>query len=103
MLNRARLALTLLASALVVFAAGLGLAGGQEATAVGAVAGAAALGIALAAAIVVVVTAPSPRALRVGARDHRHREALDRMAAPAHPNTAGRPRPRAPGGAVLAA
>ena len=34
--------------------------------------------------------------LTVGRRSHQHREVLSRLAAPSHPNTAGRPRPRAP-------
>ena len=34
--------------------------------------------------------------LTVGRRSHQHREVLSGLAAPRHPNTAGRPRPRAP-------
>jgi hypothetical protein len=42
----------------------------------------------------VVAAAPE---LTVGHRSHQHREVLAGLAAPSHPNTAGRPRPRAPG------
>jgi hypothetical protein len=34
--------------------------------------------------------------LVIGARSHTHRESLSSLAAPRHPNTAGRPRTRAP-------
>ncbi|MBG6237316.1 hypothetical protein IWX78_000259 [Mycetocola sp. CAN_C7] len=34
--------------------------------------------------------------LQVGSRSREHREALAYLPAPNHPNTAGRPRPRAP-------
>ena len=34
--------------------------------------------------------------LMVGSRSRQHREVLTRIPAPTHPNTAGRPRPRAP-------
>ncbi|WP_150308504.1 DUF6412 domain-containing protein [Planctomonas psychrotolerans] len=37
------------------------------------------------------------RLLMVGHRSRAHREALSRVPAPLHPNTDGRPRPRAPG------
>lgn len=35
--------------------------------------------------------------LMVGSRSRGHRESLTRIPAPSHPNTAGRPQPRAPG------
>lgn len=35
--------------------------------------------------------------LMVGSRSREHRESLTRIPAPSHPNTAGRPQPRAPG------
>ncbi|AWB85458.1 DUF6412 domain-containing protein [Mycetocola zhujimingii] len=35
--------------------------------------------------------------LMVGSRAREHRESLTRIPAPSHPNTAGRPQPRAPG------
>lgn len=64
---------------------------------------AAALSIAVAAIAVHVAAPPPSRALRIGHRAHSHRESLDRVAAPAHPDTAGRPRPRAPGRPLQAA
>jgi hypothetical protein len=36
------------------------------------------------------------REIAVGARAHAHRESLSEMTAPQHPDTAGRPRTRAP-------
>ncbi len=41
--------------------------------------------------------------LTVGSRAHQHEEVLTRIAAPRHPNTAGRPRTRAPAGIAAAA
>jgi hypothetical protein len=41
--------------------------------------------------------------LTVGSRAHQHEEVLTRIAAPRHPNTAGRPRTRAPARSVAAA
>ncbi len=35
--------------------------------------------------------------LMIGSRSREHRESLTRIPAPSHPNTAGRPQPRAPG------
>ena len=49
------------------------------------------------------VLAPAEAALRVGHRAREHRESLDRIASPAHPDTAGRVRSRAPGGVTSAA
>ncbi len=41
--------------------------------------------------------------LTIGARAHQHEEVLTRIAAPRHPNTAGRPRTRAPARSVATA
>jgi hypothetical protein len=41
--------------------------------------------------------------LTIGSRAHQHEEVLTRIAAPRHPNTAGRPRTRAPARSVAAA
>jgi len=70
-----------------------------------AVAGLAAVAIAVSAWAVAarVGLAPSPRAVRIGGRDERHRESLDRVAEPSHPDTTGRVRERAPGAALPAA
>jgi len=43
------------------------------------------------------------REMTVGARAHAHRETMSAMPAPAHPSTAGRPRPRAPSAVFTAA
>lgn len=40
---------------------------------------------------------PCTRISGVGSRARQHREVLTESVAPRHPNTAGRPRPRAPG------
>lgn len=48
------------------------------------------------AAIRVASYVTSRRELVVGARAHSHREVLSEMTAPQHPDTAGRPRTRAP-------
>jgi len=53
--------------------------------------------------VLVAVVAAAPRTLQVGDRAERHRNALDRTPEPAHPATAGRPRPRAPGTPASAA
>lgn len=50
-----------------------------------------------------LVAVPAERAIRVGHRARQHRESLDRIAAPTHPDTAGRVRSRAPGGILRAA
>lgn len=50
---------------------------------------------ALLVAVHVALQAVAPE-LTVGSRSHQHREVLSSMAAPRHPNTAGRPRTRAP-------
>lgn len=44
-----------------------------------------------------LVAAPAEGAIRVGHRGHAHRESYDSVAEPAHPDTAGRVRSRAPG------
>jgi len=54
----------------------------------------------LVAAIATVVVAE--RELTVGARARAHREAMSTLPAPAHPDTAGRPRTRAPAGVIPA-
>ena len=59
-------------------------------------AGVAVLGVALAIGIQCRLTAADALEITVGRRSHRHREVLSELAAPSHPNTAGRPRPRAP-------
>ena len=67
------------------------------------IAATAALGIAL-AAVAARVTAVAPaRGIHVGHRGARDRESLASQTAPSHPNTAGRPRPRAPGSPLPAA
>lgn len=63
--------------------------------------------VALAAAIGAIahrlVAVAAQRRRQIGGRAPRHRESLDRMAEPTHPDTAGKPRPRAPGAVVPAA
>lgn len=67
--------------------------------------------LAASAALVVVATiavrefvaVPAEAALRIGHRAREHRESLDRIASPTHPDTAGRVRSRAPGGVASAA
>jgi hypothetical protein len=54
------------------------------------------LGVALAIGVQCRLTAAGALEITVGRRSHRHREVLSELAAPSHPNTAGRPRPRAP-------
>lgn len=62
-----------------------------------------ALAVVAGVALRTVVIAPIDAALRVGHRAREHRESLDRIAEPAHPDTAGRVRSRAPGGVATAA
>lgn len=52
--------------------------------------------IVLAVAARIVAGTAGSRVVTVGARAHEHREALASMPAPAHPDTAGRTRSRAP-------
>lgn len=93
---RARAALLLLAGALaVVVAAAVGPNPGALLTALAATA---AVTIVATVAVRELVLAPAEAALRVGHRAREHRESLDRIAAPTHPDTAGRVRSRAPGG-----
>jgi hypothetical protein len=66
-------------------------------TSVVVLAGAALLASRYLAVIIVAFT------LTVGSRAHQHEEVLTRIAAPRHPNTAGRPRTRAPAGSFAAA
>ncbi|HWH97983.1 MAG TPA: hypothetical protein VNS80_06410 [Pseudolysinimonas sp.] len=99
--TRARAALLLVAGVLAVVVA----------TAVGPNPGALLTALAASAALVAVATvalreivvAPAEAALRIGRRALEHRESLDRIAAPTHPDTAGRVRSRAPGGVDPAA
>lgn len=98
---RAHAALLLVASALaVVVAAAVGPSPGALLTALAA---SAALAVVATVALREFVLAPAEAALRVGHRARAHRESLDRIAAPAHPDTAGRVRSRAPGGVAPAA
>ncbi|HEY0260672.1 MAG TPA: hypothetical protein VGC18_12570 [Lacisediminihabitans sp.] len=61
--------------------------------------------VAIASAIAVRYAAivVSSRELNVGERAHAHREVMNRMPAPQHPSTAGRPRTRAPSRPIPAA
>jgi len=93
---RAHAAALLVASALaVVVAAAVGPTPGALLSAL-----AASAALVVVAAVVVrdLVLAPAEAALRVGHRAREHRESLDCIAAPTHPDTAGRVRSRAPGG-----
>ncbi len=98
---RVRAAVLLLAGALaVVVAAAIGPNPGALLTALAA---SAAVTIVATVALREFVLAPAEAALRVGHRAREHRESLDRIAAPTHPDTAGRVRSRAPGGVAPAA
>jgi hypothetical protein len=92
---RAQAALAALAG--VVTLAVAFLAGPSTASVLAALAATALLGAALGVAVQHAVAAPTPRVAHVGARSRVHRESLDRIAAPTHPDTAGRVRSRAPG------
>jgi len=61
--------------------------------------------IAIAAVLIARHTSAALRSreLTVGSRARQHRESLQWMPAPQHPNTAGRPRPRAPSRPTTAA
>ena len=97
---RAPAALLLVASALaVVIAAAVGPTPGALLTALAA----SALVVVATVAVRDLVIAPAEAALRVGHRAREHRESLDRIASPTHPDTAGRVRSRAPGGITSAA
>jgi hypothetical protein len=99
---RAHATLLLVASALaVVLAAAVGP---SPAALLTAVAASAALVVVVATvAVREFVAAPAEAALRIGHRAREHRDSLDRIAAPTHPDTAGRVRSRAPGGVAPAA
>ena len=58
--------------------------------------------VAAIATIRIATMALTARTLAVGTRAHAHREVLSEMAAPQHPDTAGRPRTRAPSQAAPA-
>jgi len=68
-----------------------------------ALAASAALAVVATVALREFVLAPPAASIHVGSRAREHRESLDRIAAPTHPDTAGRVRSRAPGGVVPAA
>lgn len=88
--------------------AALGVLGALAATVVAAVTGPSAGSILAAVAAVglagavgmlarrLIAVAPRRR-IMVGSRSRRHRESIDRAVEPRHPDTAGKPRPRAPG------
>jgi hypothetical protein len=97
---RAHAALLLVANALaLVIAAAVGSAIGPNPSALlSALAASAALVVVASVAVREFVVAPAVAALQVGHRAREHRESLDRIAAPTHPDTAGRVRSRAPGG-----
>lgn len=98
---RAHATLLLVASALaVVLAAAVGP---SPAALLAAVAASAALVVVATVAVREFVAAPAEAALRIGHRAREHRESLDSIAAPTHPDTAGRVRSRAPGGVATAA
>jgi len=97
---RARAALLLLVGVLAVaLAAAIGPNPGALLTALAA---SAALAVAATVTLREFVLAPAEASLRVGSRAREHRESLDRIAAPTHPDTAGRVRSRAPGGVAPA-
>lgn len=98
---RAQATLLLVASALAVALAAA--AGPSPAALLTALAASAALMAAVTVALREFVAAPAEAALRIGHRAREHRESLDRIAAPTHPDTAGRVRSRAPGGVDPAA
>ena len=98
---RARATMLLLASAFAVVVAAA--VGPSPAALLTAVAASAALVAVAAIAVRELVAPPAEAALRIGHRAREHRESLDRIAAPTHPDTAGRVRSRAPGGVDPAA
>jgi small neutral amino acid transporter SnatA (MarC family) len=89
--------LAILASVLVV-----ALVVSQATTASTAAVSVAASLLVLAIATRIVAGTASARTVTVGARAREHRESLSSMPAPAHPDTAGRTRSRAPSAGVLA-
>ena len=97
----AHAALLLVAGALTLaLAAAVGPNPGALLTALAA---SAALAVVATVAVRALVVAPAEVALGVGHRAREHRESLDRIAEPTHPDTAGRVRSRAPGGVASAA
>lgn len=96
----ARGALALLAGAL---AAVLAVVQGPTPAALLAAIASVALAGAIGALASRLVAVAAQRRRQIGGRAPRHRESLDRMAEPTHPDTAGKPRPRAPGVVVPAA
>ena len=97
---RARAALLLFGGVLAVaLAAAIGPNPGALLTALAA---SAAVAVVATVALREFVLAPTVASLRVGSRARAHRESLDRIAAPTHPDTAGRVRSRAPGGVAAA-
>jgi hypothetical protein len=98
---RAHATLLLVASALAVVVAAA--VGPSPAALLTAVAASAALLVVATVAVRGFVSAPAEAALRIGHRAREHRESLDSIAAPTHPDTAGRVRSRAPGGVAPAA
>jgi hypothetical protein len=100
LVSRAHAVLLLVAGALaVVVAAAVGPNPGALLTALAA----SALVVVVTVAIRDLVVAPPEAALRVGHRAREHRESLDHIASPTHPDTSGRVRSRAPGGISPAA
>jgi hypothetical protein len=98
---RAHAALLLVAGVLTfALAAAVGPNPGALLTALAA---SAAVAVAATVAIRAFNVAPAEAALRIGHRAREHRESLDRIAEPTHPDTAGRVRSRAPGGVASAA
>ena len=98
---RAQAALLLVASALAVALAAA--VGPSPAALLTALAASTALVAVATVAVREFVAAPAEAALRIGHRAREHRESLDSIAAPTHPDTAGRVRSRAPGGVDPAA
>jgi hypothetical protein len=98
---RTHAAVLLVASALAVVVAAA--VGPTPAALLSALAASAALVVVATVVVRDLVLAPAEAALRVGHRAREHRESLDRIASPAHPDTAGRVRSRAPGGVATAA
>ena len=92
---RARAAVLLVAAALAVGVAAA--VGPQPGVLLTVLAVSAAVAAVATVALRDLVLAPAEVALRIGHRAREHRESLDRIAAPAHPGTAGRVRSRAPG------
>lgn len=98
--SRTQAALLVVASAFaVVVTTALG---SEPAALLTALAASAALAVVATVVVRDLVLAPAAASLRVGDRAREHRESLDRIAAPTHPDTAGRVRSRAPGEVIPA-